>query len=48
MNIVLYVGISSYISTTRAIQYPGGPVLSEYKSSTLNRAPEATGYLNFA
>ncbi|KAK8119776.1 Clavaminate synthase-like protein [Apiospora kogelbergensis] len=28
MNIVLYVGISSYISTTRAIQYPGGPVLT--------------------
>jgi len=28
MNIVLYVGISSYIGNRRAIQFPGGPVLS--------------------
>jgi len=27
-NIVIYVGISSYIGNKRAIQYPGGPVLS--------------------
>ncbi|CAN9426503.1 unnamed protein product [Alternaria alternata] len=28
MNIVLYVGLSSYISTVRAVQYSGGPVLT--------------------
>lgn len=33
-NIVIFVGLSCYISSTRAMQYPGGPALSELSTGS--------------